>query len=150
MHLQRFFCFEAQPPRSLQGWIVSYQRPQAANRHLKQLISMFMQELPVAQQVVTEMPLLVPGETCSSCTSHTPHTHAPSPPQPSVLDSALNKLKTDLRDVYVAPPVMEQFLRYAQRNTSQGIEFCGILAGAFFSIFFRILEYFQFSSKIGL
>lgn len=89
------------------------------------------QELPVAQQIVTEMPTLVPGAGCESCAAHAhPHPSPPAAPEPSVLHTALNKLKSDLRDVYISPPVMDEFLRFAQRNTGQGIEFCGILAGA--------------------
>lgn len=37
--------------------------------------------------------------------------------------------KAQLRDVHVSVALMEEFLHYARRNTSSGIESCGILAG---------------------
>lgn len=82
------------------------------------------QELPVTNQVVMEMPPApAPGETCSHCA---PCGHPPNEPPSS---GVVYKAKQELRDVYIAPAVMEEFMHFAKRSTRAGIESCGILAG---------------------
>jgi hypothetical protein len=71
-------------------------------------------------------------------TCRLPH-GAPPPPAPSsaLVPSAaasgggpkeLRKM-AQLRDVHVSVSLMEEFLSYARKNTSRGVETCGILAG---------------------
>ena len=71
-------------------------------------------------QIVHEVVAPAPGASCD-CAAHS-HAEAPAA-------ITTEKLR-ELRDVYIAPHVMEAFLRHAVSNTRRGIESCGILAGS--------------------
>ncbi|KAK9868937.1 hypothetical protein WJX84_002248 [Apatococcus fuscideae] len=81
-----------------------------------------------------------PGDSCAcqpQPNGATPAVRPAAPPPPALeppvsqRDSpgGVAKKPNEMRDVHISLALMEEFLKYAVRNTSRGVETCGVLAG---------------------